>query len=245
MKRSIVAVSAALGILAACYGCKGSPAIKSADELNDALGAAVSAFDAYMETHNYTNTSPKDLAAEAKKTAAALASIAVEGEKAKAATGDGEYDVVIARAREGEKIVTALAPRLAAGPPAGDAAKAADLAAAIAAWGTYSSGVADAARLPSKTHPKGTGKRHHYGWYKNPAWARDPAARGTAATAGTAVPERRIRERDRERERENYPPGQERGKGRGDKGGSQRKGDDNENFRGGPSGKGNAKGGNR
>lgn len=219
MKKNMITIvfTAGLLVVATSQGCKKAPDVKTADELNAALAAAVEGFDAYMANHSYADTPAANLSAEAKKTAAALGAIAAEAEKGKSKTSGGAYDAVISRAREGEDAARELAAALAAGPPAGDPAKATALSAAVGGWGEYSERVTGAAP-PAETTAKGKG--HHYGWYKNPAWARDPAARGTVPSAGTACPEERVRERERsrEREREGAPSDKNRGKGDNAKG---------------------------
>ncbi len=60
--------------------------------------------------------------------------------------------------------------------------------------------------------PRYPGKGHHYGWWKNPEWARD---RGTRPLGEGEVPGVGEKERKREREREHVAPGAGEGAGPG------------------------------
>jgi len=208
MKRLVLFtfVAAAALLLVACA----PKTDRTPDKVNADVSAAAAALNAYFEAHDFQNTAPQELQGEAAKAATTLGTLAKEAAELKAKTGDTGYNPVITLATDGQAKASALATAVGAGPALGDAAKAAALTAAIGDWAKYADAIETSAPgtaepVPGKA-PAGTGlpgKGHHYGWYKNPAWANDPASREGSTAVGTG-------EKERERKRDGTGGGPDR-----------------------------------
>lgn len=221
----------AVGALALFLMACGAKTERTPDKVKADVAAAAAALDAYFAEHSFQNTPPAELQAEAGKAAETFGNLAKEATALKVKTGDANYDSIVTLATDGQAKASALAAAVGAGPAMGDPAKATALVAAIGAWGAYADTVAPTApgtAAPGEGPPataapapggmgKGTpGKGHHYGWYKNPAWANDPASRTAETAAGTGE---RERDRDRDRKRDGSCGDAGGGKGGGKGGG--------------------------
>lgn len=246
----------AVGALALFLVACGAKTERTPDKVKADVAAAAAGLDAYFAEHSFQNTPPAELQAEAGKAAETFGNLAKEATALKVKTGDANYDSIVALATDGQVKAAALAAAVGAGPAMGDPAKATALVAAIGDWGSYADTVAPmapgtaapasgegppatAAPAPGETDRGLPGKGHHYGWYKNPAWANDPASRTAETAVGTGE-----KERDRERKRDGTGGGPDRererkhnkdagGPGGGGKGGGGRGGGKGGGGRGG------------
>jgi hypothetical protein len=227
---AIVAVILALG--AGCAKKTASEGTRTPDAVKAEVAALAGELDAYLGQHDFENTEAAALTAQTRAISSKFAALQADAARLADATGNKQFEDAAAAAEEGRAASDALAAAFAAGPPQGDAGKADKLNAAVTAWAAYTDAVAKyqpatalAAAAKTTASPPavkaGTaattlpGKGRHLGWWKNPAWARDVAARATAATA--APPGKGDRERERDRERKHTGPGGEpdRERGRG------------------------------
>ena len=197
--------------------------------------------NAYLDTHNFSNTDAGALAAELEKLAGKYGELEKQAQEMKSRSGDEQYGDLGALAGEGRAKAEALAGALAAGAPMGEADKVATLNDAVEEWVGYSDkvgaspgeaapvegeepgvgepvepgepGVGEPAEPGDTDEPGYPGKGRHLGWWKNPEWARDRGTRGAEGdTPGTGEMKR---EREREREREHVKPGGGKGAGPG------------------------------
>lgn len=236
MRKIIVAAAFVAAVALLASGCGKKAAAPPADELNSEIAAVAGELNAYLSEHNFANTDAGALAGELNKLAAKYGELEKRAHDMRTQEGGEQYGDVGNLAGEGRAKAEALASTIAAGAPMGDAAKATALNDVVENWADYSDrvgappegeepgvgepaapgeepGVGEPAEPGAPSYP---GKGHHYGWWKNPEWARDPASRGAEGDApGTGEMER---EREREREREHVQPGTGKGGGEGPKG---------------------------
>jgi outer membrane murein-binding lipoprotein Lpp len=241
MRKIIVtaAIVAAAALLAA--GC-GKKTVEgpSADELRNEIAGVTRDVNAYLSEHNFANTGAGGLAEELNKWASQYGELERRAQDMRTEGGGEEYGDVGNLAGEGRAKVEALSLVLGAGPPLGDPEKAAEFHDVVTNWADYSERVGEvpdeAAPVEGgepgvgKPAPPGEGepgapsypgKGYHYGWWKNPEWARDPASReGDVGAPGAGEMDR---EREREREHKGAGPG-EGGPGPGGAGGGKGKG---------------------
>ena len=242
MRKIIVAaafVAAAALMIAGCgKKAAGGP---PADELTSEIAGVAGDLNAYLSEHNFANTDAGALAGELNKLAAKYGELEKRAHDMRTQDGGEQYGDVGNLAGEGRAKAEALASTIAAGAPMGDAAKATALNDVVENWADYSDrvgappgeaapaegdepgvgepaapgepgGTAEPAEPGTPRYP---GKGYHYGWWKNPEWARDPASReGDVAAPGAGE-----KEREREREREHMQPGSGKGGGMGPGGG--------------------------
>jgi len=220
MKRGYITIAAAAALAVALVGCAKKEKVKAPADLNAEVGALTEELNAYMSVHDPENTDVTQLNAGVAAFAPRYQAIAKSAGELQAKTGNADYGAAAALANEGaakaEKLATALK-----GDVKTDPAIFAMLADATAAWAAYNDTVAAEGKPTTSPEPdqgKPTtsplpGRGHHYGWWKNPAWANDPASRGALpATAATG---------DKQRDKDRGPKHEGKGGGpdRGDKGG--------------------------
>jgi hypothetical protein len=214
----IVGAAAAAALL--LFGCGGAAKTDvTPSALRTELGAVAEELNAYLGEHNLQNTDAGEMQSTVETLAGKYGGIAKRATKLAEDTGDEEYGELGKLASEGADRAGALATALGAGPPAGDMAKATALHDAVAAWADYndelgaSSGDVAAPTDGDDAAPGTPGRGKHYGWWKNPEWANDPASReGDEAGVGTGEMDR---ERERERKRDGTGGGSGSGKGTG------------------------------
>jgi hypothetical protein len=169
----------ALALAAAVFGCAPGCAKKKAEitpptaaELRAEVGNNADHLDWYLGGHSFAKTKPKALAFQAQMTAEHFRNLAGQADTLAVGKDKAAYAAVAAEARRGEKAATALAATFAAGPPAGDAAKAAALRAAVAAWARFTVTTTPGAAAPDL--PGGRGR--HGAWWRARPWAAEPYA---------------------------------------------------------------------
>jgi hypothetical protein len=232
MRRIIMTAAFVAMVALAVAGC-GKKAVEgpSPDELRNDIAGVTREINAYLSEHNFANTDAGKLAEELNKSAGEYGDLEKQAQNMRTEGGGEEYGDVGNLAGEGRAKVEALASVLGAGPPMGDPEKAAEFHDVVTNWADYSERVGDvpgeAAPVeggepgvgepappgepgapPGEGEPGAPGypgKGYHYGWWKNPEWARDPASReGDVAAPGAGEMER---EREREREHKGAGPG--------------------------------------
>jgi hypothetical protein len=210
----------------------------SPDELSNEIAGVAGNLNAYLSEHNFANTDAGTLAAEITTLADKYGELEKQAQGLEDESGDEAYGDVAGLAGEGHAKAEALASAVAAGPPMGEPDKVAALHVAIDDWAAYSDRISappGEAAPPTGEEPRVgepsepgepsvgepsepatplyPGKGHHYGWWKNPEWARDrgtrPLVEGEPPGAG---------EKERERERNRTQPGSGKGGGKGGKG---------------------------
>ncbi len=219
------ALAAAVLLLAGC-GKKAAEG-PAPDALKAEIAGVAGGLNAYLDTHNFSNTDAGALAAELEKLAGKYGELEKQAQEMKSRSGDEQYGDLGALAGEGRAKAEALAGALAAGAPMGEADKVATLNDAVEEWVGYSDkvgaspgeaapvegeepGVAESAEPGDTDEPGYPGKGRHLGWWKNPEWARDRGTRPLPEgdVPGTGEMERK---REREREREHMQPGSGKG----------------------------------
>ncbi|HUU56639.1 MAG TPA: hypothetical protein VMW93_04790 [bacterium] len=257
MRKIIVAAAFVAAATLLASGCGKKAAAPPADELTSEIAAVAGELNAYLSEHNFANTDAGALADELNKLAAKYGELEKQAHDMRTQGGGEQYGDVGNLAGEGRAKAEALASTIAAGAPMGDAVKATALNDVVGNWADYSDrvgappgeaapaegdepsvgepaapgepgGTAEPAEPGTPRYP---GKGHHYGWWKNPEWARDrgtrPITEGDVPGTGEMLRERE-RERDRsgkgtgperEREREHMQPGSGKGGGMGPGGG--------------------------
>lgn len=229
-------------------GC-GEKAAKgpSPDELRNEIAGVAGDLNAYLSEHNFGNTDAGTMAAEIKKAAGEYGELEKQAQGLEDESGDEAYGDVAGLAGEGRAKSEALASAVAAGPPSGNAEKVATLNSAIDDWAGYSDKISappGETAPPTSEEPRAgepsepgepsvgepsepaaplyPGKGHHYGWWKNPEWARD---RGTRPLVEGESPGAGEKERGWERDRDDKAtgpgrehPGSGKGGGKGKKG---------------------------
>jgi len=233
MRKIIVTAAFVATVALLAAGC-GKKALEgpSADELRNDIAGVTRDVNAYLSEHNFANTGADTLAEELNKWAAKYAELEKRAQDMRTGGGGEEYGDVGNLAGEGRAKVEALASVLGAGSPTGDAEKAAEFTDVVGNWADYSERVGDVPDEAAPVEggepgvgepappgegepgaPSYPGKGYHYGWWKNPEWARDPASReGDVAAPGAGEMER---EREREREHKGAGPGKSDGAGPG------------------------------
>lgn len=245
--RKIIVMTTLVAAVALLVAACGKKAVEgpSAGELRNDVAGVTREINEYLSEHNFANTGAGALAEELNKMAGKYGEVEKRAQNMRTEGAGEEYGDVGNLAGEGRAKVEALASVLGAGPPMGDAEKAAEFDDVIANWADYSErvgdvpdeaapveggepgvgepappgvgepgappGVGEPGAPPGEGEPGAPsypGKGHHYGWWKNPEWARDPASReGDVGAPG-------VREKEREREHKGAGPG-EGGPGKG------------------------------
>jgi hypothetical protein len=245
--RKIVVTTTLIAAVALLVAACGKKAVEgpSAEEIRNDVAGVTREINAYLSEHNFSNTDAGALAEKLNELAGKYGELEKRAQDMRTEGGGEEYGDVGNLADEGRAKVEALASVLGAGPPMGDAERAAEFDDVITNWADYSERVGpppgeaapveggepgvgepappgEAEPAPPEGVEPGTpsypGRGYHYGWWKNPEWARDRGTRPMmegGGMAGTGEMEReRERKRDgtgsgpeREREREHMQPG--------------------------------------
>jgi len=240
-KTVVAIVAVILALAAGCAKKTASEETRTPDAVKAEAAALAGELDAYLGQHDFDNTEPAALTAQTRAISGKFAALQADAARLADTTGNKQFGDAAAVAEEGRATSDALAVAFAAGSPQGEADKADKLNAAITAWAAYTEAVAKYQPATALTSPAKTaapppavkagtapttlpGKGRHLGWWKNPAWARDVAARATGATAAPPGKGDKDRDRkhggpggdsDRERGREGNSNAGGHGKGRG------------------------------
>jgi hypothetical protein len=229
------------------WGCSGGPKIepRSIATVKSDILTKTDDVNAYLSAHDLVNTKPEVLAKQLVIFSQEYGALAAEANKMMQKNNDPALNELLALANEGVANTNSLSEALAGDPDKNPTAFAA-LQTATAAWAQYTDksiqmatgaapeatatappqGTATAPPAESTaTTPTEPGKGHHYGWWKNPAWANDPASRGTTAsppgegsgvqTKGQDRVQDQDKEKHREKEKQQIGGGQPAGKGAG------------------------------
>jgi len=168
------------------WGCSEAPKIepRTAEAIKSDILAKTDDINSYLSTHDLVNTQPGVMANQLTTYSEEYHPLVTEVSKKQKTKPDLALDELLTLANEGVTSTQGLAKALADDPNANPAAFT-ELQTAITAWAAYTdkSILLATGKAPSGT-PDQPGNGHHYGWWKNPNWANDPASR----TATSAVP---------------------------------------------------------
>jgi len=183
-----------LTMLIACaivlWGCSEAPKMepRAIEVIKSDILTKTDDVNSYLSAHDLVNTKPAVMAKQLMTYSEEYKALVMEVTKMQKIKPDPALDELLALANGGETNTQNLSKALGDDPNTNPAAFAA-LKAATAAWADYTDkSILMATGKPpaTTTAPPSTatagasdqpGKGHHYGWWKNPAWANDPASR--------------------------------------------------------------------
>jgi hypothetical protein len=246
MKKAVVLALLVAGVIV-FWGCSGGPKIepRSIATVKSDILTKTDDVNTYLSTHDLVNTKPEVLAKQLMIFSEEYGAYAAEANKMMQKNNDPALSELLALANEGVVNTKSLSDALANDPNTNPTAFAA-LQTATTAWAQYTDksiqmATGAAPEATATAPPQGTatappaegtaatptepGKGHHYGWWKNPAWANDPASRGTTASppgegSGMQTQEQdrmqgQDKEKHQEKEKQQLGGGQPAGKGAG------------------------------
>jgi hypothetical protein len=167
----------------------------------------------YFATHDLVNTNPVDLAKQSQTYSNQYGDLLKRATDLQNKIKDPSWTNILGLAQEGMSTLNMLTAALGMNP-AQDVTGYAALQKAMEGWAQYNNKVdtalaakiaeGEAAKSGStvKPLPDLPGKGKHYGWWKNPAWANDPASRGMYPPMPGPDPKEQEKDKQKEQDKD-------------------------------------------
>lgn len=193
MKKLMLIIMMLAGTIA-FWGCTGAIDPNSTPAaIRGEIATLTDTTNTYFSEHDLVNTNPVDLAKQSQTYSTQYGDLLKKATEFQSKIKDPSWTDVIGLAQEGMSTLNMLTAALGMNPTQ-DLTGYAALQKALEGWAQYNDKVGIAAKVaegaaaragssvppPTATanSPDLPGKGKHYGWWKNPAWANDPASRG-------------------------------------------------------------------